>query len=420
MKAMKLIPRVTTILFLTATAALAADWPQLLGTNQDGISPEKISVWPPAGLKLAWKVPNCSGWGSFVISGNKAFTLISKGKDDAAAEVCIALDVATGKELWATEIKQGVKFETRQDHGKEEKGGYGPGSTPVINDGKVYVYSFDMDLCCFDAQTGKELWRVDVMKDHDGVMPQYGNTESPVVEGDEVIVGSGGPGQFVLGFNKNTGKVIWKTEEAINQQSTPLITTIHGVRQVVFYTKNDLMGISLKDHKTLWRSAVGQHNGHGSMVPVAFEDKVYAGSYTEGTGVYQVIKEEGGFHSKRLWFNLSKDSGFFNTSVLKDGYLYGNYGGYGDGFQCIEFATGKVMWKQRVLGFGGAIVVGEKLVYLSEHGSLILAEAKPVYKELARFDKAIEGKCWSTPAFSNGRLYIRSNKAGACYDLSGK
>ena len=105
---------------------------------------------------------------------------------------------------------------------------------------------------------------------------------------------------------------------------------------------------------------------------------------------------------------------------MKDGYLYGNYGGYGDGFQCIEFATGKVMWKQRVPGFGGGIIVGDKLVYLSEHGSLILAEAKPVYKELARLDKAIEGKCWSIPAFSNGRLFIRSNKEGACFDLSAK
>ena len=88
--------------------------------------------------------------------------------------------------------------------------------------------------------------------------------------------------------------------------------------------------------------------------------------------------------------------------------------------QSIEFATGKVMWKQRVPGYGGTIVVGDKLVYLTEHGGLILAEPKPVYKELARFDNAIAGKCFSTPAFSNGRLYLRSNKEGACYDLSTK
>ena len=158
MNAMKRIPRVIAILFLTITAAMAADWPQYRGPNQDGVSTEKLTVWPPAGPKLVWKAPNLSGWGSIVVSGNKAFTLISKENNGASSEVCIALDLATGKQLWAADIKQGVKFETRQDHGKDEKGGYGPGSTPVVNDGKVYVYSFDMNLCCFDAQTGKELW----------------------------------------------------------------------------------------------------------------------------------------------------------------------------------------------------------------------------------------------------------------------
>ena len=420
MNAMKRIPRVAAILFLTITVAMAADWPQYRGPNQDGISTEKLDAWPPAGPKLVWKVENFSGWGSFAVSGDKVFTLIDRENNGVSSETCIALDAATGKELWTAEIAQGAKFFKNTDHASWEKGGYGPGSTPTVNDGKVYVYSIDMNLCCLDAQTGKELWRVDVLKAHAGIPTWFGNTASPVVEGDEVIVAGGGAGQFVLGFNKNTGKMVWKTEDAINLQSTPLVTTIHGERQVIFYLKNDLMGISLKDHKTLWRSAVAQHNGHGSMMPVAFEDKVYAGSYTEGTGVYQVVKEDGGFHSRRLWLNLSKDSGFFNTPVLKDGYLYGNYGGYGDGFQCIEFATGKVVWKQRVTGYGGAIIVGDKLVYLSEKGSLILAEAKPEYKELARFDKAIEGKCWSTPAFSNGRLYIRSNKEGACFDLSAK
>jgi len=418
---MKRIPRVTAILFLTVTAAMAADWPQYRGLNQDGISTEKLDVWPPAGPKLVWKVENFSGWGSFAVSGDKVFTLIDRENKGASSETCIALDAATGKELWAAEIAQGAKFFKNTDHASWEKGGYGPGSTPTVNDGKVYVYSIDMNLCCLDAQTGKELWRVDVLKAHAGIPTWFGNTESPVVEGDEVIVAGGGAGQFVLGFNKNTGKVVWKTEDAINLQSTPLVATIHGERQVIFYLKNDLMGISLKDHKTLWRSPVAWHNGHGAMQPVVFEDKVYIGSATEGTGGYQVIKEEGGFYSKRLWMNGTIDSGFFGTVVSKDGYLYGQMGVYIFDYECIEFTTGKVMWKKGVPGYASVILVGDKLVFLSEKGGLVLVEQKHgEYKELARFDKAIAGKCYSTPAFSNGRLYIRSNKEGICYDLSGK
>jgi outer membrane protein assembly factor BamB len=276
-----------------------------------------------------------------------------------------------------------------------------------------------MKLYRFDVQTGNEDWRVDVVKAHDGCIPQYGNAESPVVEGDLVIIAGGGPGQSVMAFNKNTGQVAWKAEDAVHLYSTPIVTTIHGVRQVVFYMRNDVLGISVKDGKRLWRSACSYHN-HNCMQPIGFEDKVYCGVGTDGAGVYQVIKEDDGFHSKRLWINGTKDTALIATAVLKDGYLFGGLSLWGGSLKCMEFATGKVLWAKGGIGNGSGILVGDKLVFLSEKGALLVVEPKPQYKELARFDKAIAGRCYSTPAFSNGRLYLRSRKEGVCYDLSVK
>jgi outer membrane protein assembly factor BamB len=55
---------------------------------------------------------------------------------------------------------------------------------------------------------------------------------------------------------------------------------------------------------------------------------------------------------------------------------------------------------------------------LTDEGQLVLVQPSPqAYKELAR-TKAVAGKCWSTPALSNGRLYIHSTKESACFDLS--
>ena len=90
-------------------------------------------------------------------------------------------------------------------------------------------------------------------------------------------------------------------------------------------------------------------------------------------------------------------------------------------YKCVEFATNKVKWSKNSLGGSAAtIVVGGKPVILSEYGEILVIEPNPdAYKELARF-KAVSGKCYSTPAFSNGRLYVRSGKEGACYDLSAK
>jgi outer membrane protein assembly factor BamB len=48
---------------------------------------------------------------------------------------------------------------------------------------------------------------------------------------------------------------------------------------------------------------------------------------------------------------------------------------------------------------------------------VVLVEPAPeAYKELARY-KAVTGKCWTTPALSNGRLYLRSTVEGVCLEV---
>ena len=142
--AMQYITRLTGILCLTITTAFAADWPQYRGANQDGISTEKLNpVWPPEGPKLIWKVALGNGYSSFAVSGDKAFTMVSReNKDGKMRELCIALDAATGKEVWAADITLGNYAAQSDSYG--EKGGNGACSTPTIKDGKVYVYSVDL------------------------------------------------------------------------------------------------------------------------------------------------------------------------------------------------------------------------------------------------------------------------------------
>jgi len=420
-KTTSLVIPIVAVMFLTTLITMASDWPQYRGSNQDCISPEKINVWPPEGPKLVWKVPMTNGYGSFSVSGDKVFGLISREIKGEMREMCVALDAATGKELWVADVTSGAYNQFGDEDA--EKGGFGPRSTPTVNDGKVYVYSVDLKLCCFDAQTGKELWRVDVLKDHAGRVPHWGSAESPVVDGDLVFVAGGGSGESFLAINKNTGQVVWKTDDALISHATPVLTTMHGERQVVFFLKNDLLGISVKDGKRLWRSTVPFHTRNTAQ-PLVFDDKVYCGSANySGGGLYQIIKKDDETYPKRLWFNSYRDTSYVSTPVLRDGYLYGKFGvsDRGGGFiKCIEFATGKVQWEQAGFGSGSVILIGDKLVFLSEHGELLLVEPKPdAYTELARF-KALEGKCFGTPAFSNGRIYIRSNKESACYDMDAK
>ena len=75
-------------------------------------------------------------------------------------------------------------------------------------------------------------------------------------------------------------------------------------------------------------------------------------------------------------------------------------------------------------GLGGLILVNTNLLVLTEDGQLVLAQPNPnAYTELARyqafhFSNSAHGKCWISPAFSNGRIYARSTSGGLCLDVS--
>jgi hypothetical protein len=79
--------------------------------------------------------------------------------------------------------------------------------------------------------------------------------------------------------------------------------------------------------------------------------------------------------------------------------------------------TGTVRWEQPGFGTGNVLLAGNYLVALTDNGRVVVAEANPAgYKEIGQF-KAIEGKCWSSPAWCDGRLYVRSTKEGACFEF---
>ena len=91
---------------------------------------------------------------------------------------------------------------------------------------------------------------------------------------------------------------------------------------------------------------------------------------------------------------------------------------------CIKLATGNLMWTTNKFGMGGLILVNTNLLVPTETGQLVLVQPNPsAYVELVRyqafqFSPAAPGKCWNSPAFSNGQIYTRSTQGGICLDVS--
>lgn len=421
----------TTFAFATSLAAAltvhAADWPQYRGPNLDGSTVEKIATkWPAGGPKALWKVPAPSGFSSFTVAGGKAFTQITRNIGGVDREVAIALDANTGKEAWAFPVGGTAYGHNGGNAGAPgNDGGDGPRSTPTVVAGKVYVLSSDLALFCLDANTGKQVWTHDLMKEFAGRNITWKNAASPLVDGNLVFVAGGGAGQSFLAFNKDSGALAWKSQDENMTHSTPVVASIHGVKQVVFFVKSGLVSVTAADGKLLWKAPY-RFNVSTAITPVIAGDIVYCSAgYGVGGGAFKVSKVGADFKAEQLW-QIPGDkevANHWSTPVLKDGHLYGmfQFKEYGTGaLKCVELATGKVKWSKPGFGPGNVILLGGQVLALSDAGELVVVDAMPsAYKEVSRA-KVVSGKCWSTPVVSNGRVYVRSTKEAACFDVSAK
>ncbi len=401
----------------------AADWPQYRGLNHDGITAESVSPWGSQGPRVIWKNPTPTGFSSFSISQGRAFTLVRGEVGGAARELCVAFDATNGQRLWEKPV--GVaKYDGGGDSGtSDNKGGDGPRSTPSVDGSSVYVLSAQLYLACLDAATGEERWGKDIVREFKGRNISWQSAASPLIDGDLIFVAGGGSGQSLLAFNKTTGAVVWKTGDEKMTHATPVAATIQGVRQVIFFTQSGLVSVEAATGKPLWRYAF-PYRVSTAASPVVGGDIVYCSAgYGVGAAAVRISRSGDNLVATELWRSRGDRPvvNHWSTPVYHDGHLYGmfSFKNYGDGpIKCVELATGKVRWEEKGFGPGNLILAGNRLLALGDAGQLVLIEATPeAYRELARAD-ILQGKCWSTPVVSGGRIYARSTEEGVCLEVT--
>lgn len=406
----------------TALPLCAADWPQYNGPAANRSTPEKIQkVFPAGGPKAHWRVPAADGFSSLAVSGNKAFTQVMRNFEGAPRETIVALNANTGKELWAAPLGIIKVGDGGQDGTADNKGGDGPRSTPSVDGNRVYVTSAKLVVSCFDAETGQPVWSRDLMKEHTGRNIQWQNAASPLVEGNLVYVGGGGPGESLLALNKATGAVVWKAHDEKITHATPVVATVLGTKQIIFFTQSGLVSVNPADGALLWKHPF-KYNVSTAASPVVGGDIVYcAAGYGVGSTAVKISKDGGAFKATELWRSTGNQpvANHWSTPVYHQGHLYGmfSFKEYGTGpLKCVELATGQVKWSESNFGAGNVILVGDTVLALSDKGELVTVDATPAaYKELSRA-KVVTGKCWSSPTVANGRIFVRSTKEAVCLD----
>jgi len=410
----------------------AVDWPNYRGPTYDAISPESIrSNWSSEPPRVVWRVAMRNGFSTFTVREGRAFTLVERTLNNEKLEMCIALDAATGTELWAQRVDTADAYD-----GTGIAGAAGPRSTPVVAGDRVYVLSAYLQLHCLDAATGQSVWVHDLPSEYQSSVISWQSAAAPLIDGDRVFVMSNAANRGLVAFDRFTGKQLWARYGDRMTHATPLALTLNGVRQILFYTQTGLVSVKPDNGDVLWRHTVRYNSTSVGASPVVAGDLIYCSraypaSLTTAQAGALVVKLSssgaGVFATSQAWFKVNQLMNHWATPVVHEGYLFGVYGQYNSGsssidLKCIEAATGNEQWSMNLSSngsrSGGLVKVGRQMLLLTESGDLVLFEPDPTaYTEIARF-KALAGKAWNAPAVSNGRIYARSTTEAVCLDVA--
>ena len=325
--------------------------------------------------------------------------------------VVSSLDRATGKLVWSTALGPS----------QENDRGSGPRSTPTVDGDRVYVLTENGDLACLQRTDGKIVWQRNILRDFAGRNINWLISESPLVDGNLVIVSPGGRNAGMAALDKASGKTVWTSKELSDEAgyASPLVANVQGVRTIMTLTGNAGIGVRASDGKLMWRYGNVANNTANITTPVYADGKVfYTSAYGTGAALLGLRAAGGDVRAQEIYFTRNMQN-HHGGVVLVDGYVYGFNNSI---LTCLEFATGKVMWRDRSVGKGSVAYADGHLYVLSEDNVVGLVEAMPTgYREKGRFSIADQGwPSWAHPAVSGGRLYVRNQGVLASYDVRGK
>lgn len=391
----------------------STDWPQWRGVRQDGISTETglNNDWDSNPPRLVWSADGLGGgMSSLVIWKDCIYTL---GKSGETQLIC--LNRNDGSRKWATPIT----------------GGKDPTSTPTVDPetGLVFGLTNDGDLICVDAD-GREQWRTNFPKDFRGrMMSEWGYSESPLVDGDRLIVTPGGDRAVLAALNKRTGEVIWTTVANGSRgagYSTPVISQAGGVKQYITLVGSGLIGVDAERGTLLWHYDRIANSTANVPTPIVKDDYVFTstGYGDGGSALLRLGKAGRGVSFQEVYYKSNNQlQNHHGGMVMIGDYIYMGHG-HNNGFPvCVEWKTGRLAWGPgRGPGSKSAAIVAADghLYFRYEDATMALIEATPSrYNLKGSFRIASRhGSSWPHPVISDKKLYLRDQHQLHCYDLS--
>jgi outer membrane protein assembly factor BamB len=399
----------------------AADWPQWRGPDRSGVSKESglLKQWPSGGPKLVWQVDDLGdGYSTPVVVGTRIYFLSNTGMDNEFVQARSTVD---GKVIWTTRIGNVGNPNQNPPYPKAR-------STPTIDGNNLYSFGSDGDIACLETKTGKIRWTKNVRKEFAGQPGEWAYAESPLVDGDLVVVTPGGAEATMIALNKKTGAVVWKSAIPNGEPAgyaSAIVVQAAGRKQYVQLLSKGMVGVDAKTGQFLWRYADVAKGPAQYFTPVARGEQVYGGALGVGGGMVQLTATQNGVSAEQVYFKRGLPNGIGGALVIGD-YLYGT--DVTQKLLAVEFTTGKVLWEKENFGWGSVAAADGLLFVHLISGEIALVEATPAgFRDKGRFAPPNQPKkkqvgqypegAFAYPVIANGRLYIRDLGTLWAYDV---
>lgn len=391
----------------TTSVNATPDWPGYLGPNND-MQPE-LKHFAATGADEVWRAQVKTGMCSVTIANGLLYTMGNDGTkkdEDTAKDYIYCLDAKTGEMKWTFDYP--CKLDPNLHPG-------GPSSTPTVHEGKVYTLSKFGDIFCLDAKTGKKIWEASA-REYKPKKRWWGFAASPTVMGNAVIFNIGTKG---MAFNKDTGKLLWKSDDAVVAYATPIPMPRSMFKRpaVAIFTNENFFILDPDTGKSLasYSKTFEEKSNCNAITPYIHNGGIYLFHSAHGlsrlslkgdTLVQDWFSEDGKYPNE--WFA-------FNTHVIHNDNIYFLSKGRASsdkGLHCINANTGKRLWWDKNFEFGNLIGIGDKMIMLNENGELIWGNlVDTIFRETFR-KKILDGLCWSVPVLVGNHLYARDAEGG--------
>lgn len=392
-----------------ATEEISKNWPRFRGPGGLGVSASTnmpISWNGKTGEGILWKskVP-LPGYNSPVVWGERVFL---SGADGNECKV-YCFDALSGNLLWTRPVINVQSSPEKPLKLTSEGAGYA--SPTVVTDGRRVCAIFATgDVGCFDLE-GRNIWSRSL-----GVPDSaYGYASS--LEGHRNLLliqydqgAAEDKKSKLIALNASSGQTVWETPRPVpNSWASPIVVKVGEQYQVITCGDPWVIGYDPANGAELWRAkCIG-----GEIAP----SPIYTGGLVLAAEPYNkivAIRPDGRGDVTKTHIAWSIEDSAPDICCPVGNGEFAFFLATTGALSCYKLPEGKKLWEEDLKGnfLASPSLVGNRLYLLSEKGVMIIAEAGTKYKQIAKCELGED--CHASPAFVDGRIYIRGLESLYC------